>query len=248
MLGCPLATASETLWLTANQDRYWQRSCVAFGLSLGLHVAAIAGISLYLFFSKPVMTFELSSSTPNLPMRVELITQQSQAARVVENIKMATPAAVQTTAPSEQKVRQKLVEESKPKPVIKEQAPKKSIAKNNAGTAAANSNAGAPVVSETSGMQQSVNVASKPRYRVPPQLPEYPAQAQRRRQEGVTIVLITVEANGRTSNVSIQKTSGFSLLDNAAVKAAKKWQIMPHEINGRAIRATFTVPVDFYLK
>ncbi len=54
------------------------------------------------------------------------------------------------------------------------------------------------------------------------EIPRYPVFSRKMREEGTVLLLLTVK-NGIVSNVSIDKSSGFSRLDSAAQIAAKKW-------------------------
>ena len=58
--------------------------------------------------------------------------------------------------------------------------------------------------------------------------PIYPAFAQRNRQQGTVVLEFTVDASGAVTSVKVQKTSGFNILDEAAVKAVKeRWRFPP---------------------
>ena len=244
-----------------NQERKWQRFYLAVGLSIVLHAGIVAASWAYLHYYQPPLTITLNSGNPNLPLKVNLVMESMQAApsAAQPETKKAQAEIVDTTDTSEFKVVNNTIDNVKsnvvPEPKIKpkeqllqqKQAPKEVVNKNVTGNKEKNITAGAPTESEIAGMNDSVLVTSEPRYRTPPHPPEYPAQAQRRRQQGEVIVYITVEENGRTSAVTVQRSSGFALLDNAAVKAAKKWEIMPMEINGQPRRATFSVPIKFAL-
>jgi len=51
---------------------------------------------------------------------------------------------------------------------------------------------------------------------------KYPKMAKRLNQQGVAEVSFTINKNGCISNVKLYKSSGYSLIDKAAVKAVKK--------------------------
>lgn len=238
MLGCPLATHSNTLWLTVDPEKYWRRFMLAVGLSVGFHVILVMGFFMYSAFSPAPQSITLNSGSLALPVHIKLITETTQAASIKKRIQeVAEQKSTIDSANSENKT-------IKQSDQIKTKE-NKSI--DQSGNGLANANASVTEKSEVVGLSQTVTVMSEPRYRVTPQPPEYPAQAQRRRQEGVVIIDITVEPNGRTADVDIRQSSGYALLDQAAVKAAMKWEIMPHEINGQAVRAAFQVPVKFEL-
>ncbi len=237
MLGCPLATHSNTLWLTVDPEKYWRRFMLAVGLSIGFHVILVMGFFVYSAFSPAPQSITMNSGSLALPVHIKLITETTQKASIKKQEKVAEQKAIIDSSASENKT-------IKQSDQIKTKE-NKSI--DQAGNGLANANASVTEKSEVVGLSQTVTVMSEPRYRVTPQPPEYPALAQRRRQEGVVIIDITVEPNGRTADVDIRQSSGYALLDQAAVRAAMKWEIMPHEINGQAVRAAFQVPVKFEL-
>ena len=52
--------------------------------------------------------------------------------------------------------------------------------------------------------------------------PVYPRYAKKNNYEGVVRVSLTVNRSGRGENIKVLKSSGYSVLDKAAVKAVKK--------------------------
>jgi len=54
--------------------------------------------------------------------------------------------------------------------------------------------------------------------------PDYPAGARRRGVEGTVIVRILVAADGLAADCSILTSSGNALLDDAALRAARRWR------------------------
>ena len=79
--------------------------------------------------------------------------------------------------------------------------------------------------------------------------PAYPAQALRMRQQGQVMLRVLVDEAGRPAEVAIESSSGFRLLDEAAVKAVKKrWHFLPATRDGAAIQAWALVPVSFVLQ
>jgi periplasmic protein TonB len=77
--------------------------------------------------------------------------------------------------------------------------------------------------------------------------PEYPAMAKRRGETGTATVRLTVGISGKIENVTLQKSSGSSRLDDAAMEAVRGSACSPYKENGEAIRATATVPFVFSL-
>jgi protein TonB len=78
--------------------------------------------------------------------------------------------------------------------------------------------------------------------------PFYPSQARQRGMEGVVVLAVRVSAQGRTETVSIKRSSGFALLDNAARKSVSKWRFVPAQQSGRAVAALVDIPIRYRLK
>lgn len=77
--------------------------------------------------------------------------------------------------------------------------------------------------------------------------PAYPVLARRRGQEGTVLLRVDVDTKGRPTLVSLQKSSGFPLLDNAAVQAVKRWKFKPAQIAFFAVSSTVDIPITFKL-
>lgn len=91
-----------------------------------------------------------------------------------------------------------------------------------------------------------IPVITTPRYRSRPQ-PEYPIASRRRHEEGEVRLTVTVGPDGRPMQVSLLKSSGFSLLDQAAIAAARECIIEPARVSGVAVTSQAIVPVRFSL-
>ena len=78
--------------------------------------------------------------------------------------------------------------------------------------------------------------------------PVYPLLARQRGQEGETLLLVSVDAAGRVLAVDVARSSGFSLLDDAAVKGVKQWRFSPAIRNGVAVAGEVLLPVLFRLQ
>lgn len=58
--------------------------------------------------------------------------------------------------------------------------------------------------------------------------PEYPGMAVRNKWQGTVIIEILVDPGGRITDAKVQKTSGISVLDDAALSVVKnRWRFMP---------------------
>ena len=77
--------------------------------------------------------------------------------------------------------------------------------------------------------------------------PDYPSMSRRRGETGTAVIRLTVGLSGKIENVTLQKSSGSSRLDDAALEAVRGSACSPYKENGEAIRATATVPFVFSL-
>ncbi len=77
--------------------------------------------------------------------------------------------------------------------------------------------------------------------------PVYPKLSKRLKEQGTVILSMLISAQGRIDAISIQESSGFSRLDQAAMSAAAKWRYEPATINGKAIANTYLMPIEFKL-
>lgn len=75
--------------------------------------------------------------------------------------------------------------------------------------------------------------------------PEYPRRAQRLRWHGSTLLLVDVNASGNPAKITIRTSSGYEILDNAAIKAVEQWHFHPQKRNGVAEAGQLLVPIRF---
>lgn len=77
--------------------------------------------------------------------------------------------------------------------------------------------------------------------------PRYPYLSRRRGQEGRVVLLVHVTAGGDAAAVRLRQSSGYRLLDEAAVEAIKKWRFIPATRAGTPVAGSVDVPVSFKL-
>ena len=77
--------------------------------------------------------------------------------------------------------------------------------------------------------------------------PAYPDVARRLRQEGTVQLRVLVSPSGSASAVSIASSSGVASLDQAALRAVRRWRFKPAQRDGLAVAATVQVPIRFEL-
>lgn len=106
------------------------------------------------------------------------------------------------------------------------------------------------VSSETQANQAAASspvLVDKATFKVRPSQPNYPRMAKRKGMEGTVLLEVWLDENGDQTNLSLLKSSGFDLLDDAAIEAVKKWQFNGHKENGVALAHRVRIPVRFNL-
>ena len=78
--------------------------------------------------------------------------------------------------------------------------------------------------------------------------PPYPIAAIRLGQQGTVVLRIRVGTDGSPLSVSIEKSSGSRLLDQAArQQVLRHWRFVPAQVDGQIVEADGLVPVAFSL-
>lgn len=77
--------------------------------------------------------------------------------------------------------------------------------------------------------------------------PVYPKQSLRQGEQGRTVLLVELNELGRVTNVTVNVTSGFPRLDEAAAQAVRTWRCTPAKRNGSPVRAMALQPFNFNL-
>ena len=78
--------------------------------------------------------------------------------------------------------------------------------------------------------------------------PRYPGKARRAGWEGTTVLKVLVDPEGAPDRVAVDRTSGFEILDAAAVKAVRRWRFHPARRGIDAVPSWVRIPVAFKLK
>ena len=77
--------------------------------------------------------------------------------------------------------------------------------------------------------------------------PKYPGIATSRGWEGTVRLLVRVSADGLSEEVSVQRSSGYDVLDEAAIDAVQKWKFIPAKRGDMQVSSSVIVPIDFIL-
>ena len=89
--------------------------------------------------------------------------------------------------------------------------------------------------------------AARPSYGFTPR-PPYPAVAIRRGYEGTVVLNVYVLPGGEPEEVTVFKSSGYKVLDKAALKAVERWKFVPAQRGFKAVSSWVKVPIEFRLE
>jgi protein TonB len=77
--------------------------------------------------------------------------------------------------------------------------------------------------------------------------PKYPGSATSRGWEGTVRLLVKVTPEGDSEEVTVQRSSGYDVLDEAAIEAVEKWKFIPAKRGDTAVSSSVVVPINFVL-
>jgi protein TonB len=78
--------------------------------------------------------------------------------------------------------------------------------------------------------------------------PPYPRKARRMGYEGIVMLKVLIDENGRVDDLTVLKSSGHTVLDRAALSAVRKWLFEPGTEGGIKKKMWVKIPVRFDLK
>ena len=76
--------------------------------------------------------------------------------------------------------------------------------------------------------------------------PEYSEEARKAKYQGDVLLSVIVEPTGETSNIRVVRSLGLGL-DLEAIEAVKQWRFKPGLKDGKPVRVTATINVNFRL-
>lgn len=106
--------------------------------------------------------------------------------------------------------------------------------------ATASESPAAPVIADTEPDYKASYLNNSP--------PAYPMVARRNGLQGRVVLNVEVLADGICGQINIHTSSGYAMLDNAALQTVKTWRFMPARRAGRAVDKWFMIPIQFSLK
>jgi protein TonB len=78
--------------------------------------------------------------------------------------------------------------------------------------------------------------------------PDYPRRARRLGQEGEVVIRTRVLPSGESDQLVLKRSSGYALLDEAAMEAVRKWRFLPARRGDEQIVSWVEIPVRFRLE
>jgi len=77
--------------------------------------------------------------------------------------------------------------------------------------------------------------------------PPYPPAARRRGIQGITLLRVHVETDGRVADIVVQQSAGHADLDGAAIDAVRQWRFEPARNDVGPVAMWVLIPVEFRL-
>ncbi len=78
--------------------------------------------------------------------------------------------------------------------------------------------------------------------------PPYPLVARRMGYHGKVVLDVEVLAEGSAGDVQLHQSSGYEILDHAAIQTVKTWRFTPARRLGQPVTQRFLVPIKFSLE
>jgi protein TonB len=78
--------------------------------------------------------------------------------------------------------------------------------------------------------------------------PNYPLVAQQQGWEGTVLLRLAIDERGQVTSVTVERSSGYEVLDAEAVAAIRLWRGEPATRSGQPVATEETLPVRFRLR
>lgn len=118
-----------------------------------------------------------------------------------------------------------------------------------AGPEAIEPNTSSKVIDNNPGIVLPLDVVreARPLYRTNPS-PEYPGIARKRGYQGNIVLSVLVRRDGTVGDLKVLSSSGYPVLDRAAVAAVKHWLFEPGMRGEEKVEMRVKIPIRFELK
>jgi len=100
---------------------------------------------------------------------------------------------------------------------------------------------------EPSIVQQGQDVESPPQKVYSP-APTYPASALREGLTGRVVLRVHLDADGKVVLARVRRSSGHTVLDEAALASVRRWRFQPARRLGVAVEQVIAVPITFRIE
>jgi protein TonB len=235
------------------------RLIVSFTLTVLLH----AGFIFYVAQSAATAPSNSASTVMQFNMgtlaKPNEVEQEKPSAQPSKDVNLASKTPiVQTPTPVKTAIKKVLVE--KERPINKElvQTKEQPIASNNDTQTKIDPLVVVPTASRQSqeNTMKNISVArqvddtivQQARFKSLPPAPSYPRRARLRGQQGTALIHAQLNITGEVIKTRLAKSSGFSLLDKAAIKAVYHWDFMPGATELGRVQVWVEIPVQFILQ
>lgn len=78
--------------------------------------------------------------------------------------------------------------------------------------------------------------------------PKYPLLARRRGYQGKVLLEVLVRKDGKAGSIRLSKSSGYEILDRAAIKGVKDWLFHPAKRGDELVEMWVEIPIRFQIK
>jgi protein TonB len=219
---------------TKSEDRYASRKLSPRGKKLVLALATVSAISLHigvvLLLNRPMQIAPLPRKVPEMVMEIAPPPPPPQV-EPPKPVPQVAPKAAPRPAPANLPVVQNVTPSTEPS------ADAVQVAQAVPPAPPAPPPPAPEPVTEPKGYAGYLNNPA----------PSYPPAAQLRRLQGRVILKIHVLASGQPDNVTVSQSSGYDILDEAAVKAVTGWVFDPAKRGTKPIDGWVNVPINFKL-
>lgn len=78
--------------------------------------------------------------------------------------------------------------------------------------------------------------------------PVYPLESRRRKQQGLVLISVDLDRKGNIKHIYIKQSTGYKLLDDAAIQAVRRWKFAAARIGHMTVESRIDVPIRFRLE
>lgn len=208
-----------------------------------LPTALFAAFSLHVMML-PLLTLTSGSVTPPaqpLALQLNAARMQPTAAAGIPAPRIRAPAAAATPAPSASATVMVASVDAGPAAITHADPPSQASAEAAAtGTATATPSFSGVTAAATVEARVDTAYLDNPK-------PRYPPLSRRLGEQGTALLRVDVGADGEVIQAALERSSGFTRLDEAARSAVTGWRFLPARRGDQPLASTVLVPVSFGL-